>query len=168
MKANSSLEPPTSPEDLVPRIGDYLVEQGFITVDQLSHALERQADLREQGVRLLIGNILVEMGLIDKGLLDKAVTEQILQLRLALEESNQNLELRVDQRTRELKAALDKLSELAKLKGNFIANISHELRTPLTHLTGYIELLSGQDLGPLNPEQLYACLLYTSPSPRDS
>jgi signal transduction histidine kinase len=39
------------------------------------------------------------------------------------------------------------------MKANFVANISHELRTPLTHVKGYLELLTTESLGPLNPEQ---------------
>ena len=39
-------------------------------------------------------------------------------------------------------------------KGRFLATISHELRTPLTALTGYLELLSDQVIGPLSDSQL--------------
>ena len=57
------------------------------------------------------------------------------------------------QRTIELQSALNKLSELDRLKSNFISNISHELRTPLTHIKGYQELLLAGAMGPLNQEQ---------------
>jgi signal transduction histidine kinase len=153
-----------TPEVLVPKIGDHLVKKGLISNAQLDEALNYQKDLRitEQEVPLL-GQILVQMGFIDKELLDQSVTEQILQLRSALEKSNEqlrdanrDLESRVKARTAELRKALDKLSELSKLKANFLANISHELRTPMTHLKGYIELLNTGDLGPLNDQQQHA------------
>jgi signal transduction histidine kinase len=59
----------------------------------------------------------------------------------------------VQERTAELEKAYQKLSELNKLKNNFISNISHELRTPMTHVKGYIDLLLADDFGVLNPDQ---------------
>jgi len=52
-----------------------------------------------------------------------------------------------------LQRAYEKLSELSKLKQNFVSNISHELRTPLTHLKGYLDLLLANDFGPLTVDQ---------------
>jgi signal transduction histidine kinase len=99
---------------------------------------------------------LLELGLIDRQTLDQAITEQIMQLRAALQETNRQLEQRVQERTAELQNALNKLSELNQLKSNIVANISHELRTPLTHIKGYLELLIAELMGPLSPEQVGA------------
>ncbi len=148
---------PLTPEILISRLGDYLVEKGLITSDDLKHALEYQARQRENHETPdLLGQILIKMGAIDRTTLDSAITEQILQLRTALTKANQRLEQRVQERTAELEQALAKLSELNQLKTNFVANISHELRTPLTHLKGYLELLITGDLGNLNDEQKQA------------
>jgi signal transduction histidine kinase len=146
-----------TPEVLVTRLGEYLVEKGLLSVQDLKRALDHQKTLRgESEDPPLIGQILVDMGLIDRPTLDAAITEQILQLRAALQQANQQLEQRVKERTAELERALAKLSELNQLKSNFVANISHELRTPLTHLKGYLELLVSQDLGRLEKDQLQA------------
>ena len=143
-----------TPEILVPRLGDYLVEKGLITAEQLQKALDYQNMLREpEQPAPLIGQILIGMKVVDRASLDESITEQILQLRNALEKNNEELEQRVQERTVELRDALDKLSELSLLKSNFVANISHELRTPLTHLLGYQELLAHGDLGPLTDDQ---------------
>jgi len=145
-----------TPEILVPRLGDYLVERGTITSEGLEHALDYQSQLRAGGKQLLLGQVLLELGLIDRQTLDQAITEQIMQLRAALQETNRQLEQRVQERTAELQNALHKLSELNQLKSNIVANISHELRTPLTHIKGYLELLIAEMMGPLSQDQVSA------------
>ena len=108
---------------------------------------------RIKGDSTLLGQILLELGYIDRITLDRAITNQILNLQTALQQSNQTLELRVKERTAELEKAYQKLSELNKLKNNFISNISHELRTPMTHVKGYIDLLLANDFGALTTDQ---------------
>ncbi len=162
-----STKPTLTPEVLVPRLGDYLLEKGIISKSILEKALRIQEKRRspEQPVPL-IGNILIEINAIDRATLDEAITEQILQLRIALENYNQQLEQRVQERTAELEHALEQLAELNQLKSNFISNISHELRTPLTHVKGYIELLAERDLGPLTPDQEQAIFIMEKSSAR--
>jgi signal transduction histidine kinase len=142
-----------TPEVLVPRLGDQLVNAGLLTPAQLDSALEYQRQKAAEGQRRLLGQAIVELGYLERPTLDRAVTEQILNLRSALEDANRNLEKRVQQRTAELQDALRKLAELNQLKANFISNVSHELRTPLTHIRGYLELLDTDSLGPLTEDQ---------------
>jgi signal transduction histidine kinase len=144
---------PLSPEMLVPRLGEYLVQKGLITNEQLVEALHHQQELQKTQKRYLLGEALVDLGFLERRALDHAITQLIIQLRNALEDANRNLEKRVEERTAELQEALRKLSELNQLKANFVANISHELRTPLTHIKGYLELLDTSVLGELNAEQ---------------
>lgn len=142
-----------TPEVLVPRLGDYLLERGLITSEDLERALNYQKEMALQGKALLLGQVLRELNLLDSETLDKVITEQILQLQAALKQSNRQLEQRVQERTRELQQALARLTELNQLKANFIANISHELRTPLAHIKGYLDLLAEDGFGPLSQEQ---------------
>jgi signal transduction histidine kinase len=100
-----------------------------------------------------LGQILLDLNIINRETLDLVITEQIYKLQAALQQSNQQLEQRVLERTNDLQTALEKLSELSQLKSNFISNISHELRTPLTHIKGYLDLFGDESLGPLNPTQ---------------
>lgn len=147
---------PLSPEVLVPRLGDHLVAKGILKKKELEQALTYQRQKNEKGEVLLLGQILIDLGLVSQKALDQAVTEQIVLLQDALQRANQRLEQRVLERTQELQHALQKLTELGKLKTNFISNISHELRTPLTHMTGYLNLLQNGDLGPINEDQNHA------------
>ena len=145
-----------TPEMLVPRLGEYLVQKGLITQQQLQNALTHQQEQTAQGNTVLLGQALIDLQYLDRSDLDQAVTEQIIHLRSALQAANRNLERRVEERTAELQKALERVSELSQLKANFISNISHELRTPLTHIKGYVELLITESLGKITEEQRHA------------
>ena len=144
---------PLAPEILVPRLGAYLMERGVLNADDLQRALDIHRQYSDAGKPRLFGKMLLELGLVDRETLDQVITEQILKLQEALQQSNRQLEQRVQERTIELQRALSKLSQLNELKSNFISNISHELRTPLTHMKGYLSIFVDGGLGPLTPQQ---------------
>lgn len=147
---------PQTPEALVPRIGEYLINQGVLDQEKLGAALEHQNQLSREGQHRLLGQTLIELGYIDHVTLDKAITRQIIELHAALQEINRNLEHRVSERTSELRRALERLTELNQIKANLISNVSHELRTPLAHIRGYLELIEEEELGTLNEQQMNA------------
>lgn len=56
-------------------------------------------------------------------------------------ELNNHLEQKINERTAQLKIALDKLAKLDNAKSYFLGLLSHELNTPLTGIMGSIDLL---------------------------
>jgi signal transduction histidine kinase len=63
--------------------------------------------------------------------------------------SHQELELKINQRTKELSAALEEIKTISKRKSDFISAVSHELRTPLTSIKGYASIVAAGKLGEL-------------------
>lgn len=64
------------------------------------------------------------------------VTERKMQER-ELDTYRQNLERLVDQRTKELQAAVEMAEQANATKSEFLSNMSHELRTPLHAILSY-------------------------------
>lgn len=155
-KINNNPAIPITPEILVPRVGELLIERGVLSQEDLQRALDFSKKPGPDGQQRLVGQALLELKIIDRETLDQVITEQILQLHSALHQSNLQLEQRVKERTQELQSALNKLAELNQLKSNFISNVSHELRTPLTHIRGYLDLMNEGSLGELTNEQSVA------------
>lgn len=58
-----------------------------------------------------------------------------------LKDLNENLEIKVTDRTSEARLAQEKAEEANKAKSMFLAKMSHEIRTPLNAILGFSELL---------------------------
>lgn len=69
----------------------------------------------------------------------------------------EELEAKVEARTRELREANRQLEEASRHKSQFLANMGHELRTPLNVILGYTELILDGIYGPI-PENIQEVL----------
>jgi len=67
--------------------------------------------------------------------------------------SRQDLEAKVQDRTKQLELALSDVQNISKTKSEFISAVSHELRTPLTSIKGYASILMEGKLGDI-PEKV--------------
>ena len=67
-------------------------------------------------------------------------------------QAHQELEKRVEERTRELSVALEEVKRISQRKNDFVSNVSHELRTPLTSIKGYASILLSGKLGTIPQE----------------
>jgi len=87
----------------------------------------------------------VEVNSIDElGILGQSFNQMAQQLResfAALEQTNSELENRVEERTSELKEAKVAADTANRAKSEFLANMSHELRTPLNGILGYAQIM---------------------------
>lgn len=84
---------------------------------------------------------------------DEVLARVNLQLKLqclhkTLEQTNSRLEEKVQERTRELDLANQRLQKLGKLKTDFLTMFSHEIRTPAHGLLGAAELLITEESDP--------------------
>lgn len=71
----------------------------------------------------------------------------------ALQESRENLEGRVVERTRELEDARDEAKRADRVKTAFLSTVSNELRTPLNSILGFTDVLLQGLSGPLADAQ---------------
>ncbi|HEX6125243.1 MAG TPA: ATP-binding protein [Pyrinomonadaceae bacterium] len=146
------------------------------TIDRLKTAeltslREREKDLDESFFRtiwiLIIGCV---AGIIALGLANIVVSREIGKRKnaeTALIDSNRQLEVRIEERTRELENANESLHSIAaerelllkneqnarreaeianRLRDEFMATVSHELKTPLNSILGWARMLKAGDL----------------------
>ena len=77
-------------------------------------------------------------------------TQTVVELRTL----NADLEKRVQERTRSLDAANQRLRELDQRKSAFVSMTSHEIRTPLTSMKGFVENMLAGVTGDLRERQV--------------
>lgn len=118
-----------------------LIRQAIQEDRSFVHQTESVIQGQPRWYRSSIQPIHDETGRVVQALLNTTDITPLMTVQVQLEELNHSLEERVTQRTQELAAANERLTELDKLKSKFVSDVSHELRTPVTSLSVYIDLL---------------------------
>jgi len=70
-----------------------------------------------------------------------------------IQQFNITLQAKVDDATKQLRKANDKLIAMDQTKDDFISMASHQLRTPLTSVKGYVSMVLEGDVGKITKEQ---------------
>lgn len=94
----------------------------------------------------------------DTQVLDTVANELIIAIQNALhyeeiQNFNVTLQQKVDDATRQLRRANERLKQLDETKDDFISMASHQLRTPLTSVKGYISMVLEGDAGKISSTQ---------------
>ncbi len=97
--------------------------------------LARQFEAMRRAIRANMGELVVAKQRAE------AATEQEKKLRAEIEEHSRLLETKVGERTAELQATAERLTEYDRLKSEFLGNVSHELRTPIAAISSAAKII---------------------------
>jgi signal transduction histidine kinase len=134
------------------------VRARLIEVLGLSHVLAaplRGAGDRALGVLLTApqGDAEPDLGVVSSLALQASLALERSLMRERMREQARLIDAAVEERTRVLREANERLLEADRRKDNFLANVSHELRSPLVTMIGYTDLLLAERMGPISERQ---------------
>lgn len=117
----SAVKDEVEEEVVIPRLGEFLIEKGFITATQLKEVLEKQRTYPPEGAPLL-GQLIVAMGICSQEVIDHALNETMSQKRSAIlnsAEVGKNTDHLVD---RTVRTSVERLDALMNLVGELITD----------------------------------------------
>jgi two-component system, chemotaxis family, sensor kinase CheA len=128
-------------EEIAPHLGEYLVTSGYIHAAQLQQGLEIQE--KRPGSKLLIGQILIEIGFLTQPVLEKAISELLQQQRKVIQNLQQASGDQARGRTSEktVRTSVERLDTLMNLVGELITD-----RNRLFKIRGDLDIqMNGHD-----------------------
>ncbi|MCX6743151.1 MAG: HAMP domain-containing protein, partial [Candidatus Parcubacteria bacterium] len=84
---------------------------------------------------------------------ERIAEEKLIRVKDALGKLNEQLDFKVELKTKELRKAFDELKSLDAMKDEFLNISAHELKTPLTSIIGLSELMLLKKQGAINTKQ---------------
>ncbi len=143
-------------------LGQLDVERGTVVIDikpedYVNRRLDKnQLERKTFIVQLKDGRILEtrDRNTVSGGVV--SIQEDVTEYRKAredLQKSYEELEMRVERRTRELAGSMEKVSIANRAKSELMANMSHELRTPLNAIIGFSSFIKDEILGPIGNDK---------------
>lgn len=134
---------------------DYMKKVEIVRIqnDEMNHKIEEVLEAKKQAE--------------DANIQLKAEIDQRIVLEKELRQHRDNLQHLVDERTKDLRAAIEE-AETAKeiaekateIKSQFLANMSHEIRTPMNAIMGFSALLLEEGL--TGEQQEHLTIIYSS------
>lgn len=95
----------------------------------------------------------ITLGLLSIILLNCANTIEALELNIMVQEQNEMLEMKIEERTRQLMFEKVRAEAASIAKSNFLATVSHEIRTPMNGVLGMAQVIAATEL--TEKQQLY-------------
>lgn len=139
----------TLPDNLISIMGELQIEGAFKMVSGGKNVGILIAGPRKSGKAFTA----VDVQFLEIVADEVAITVQNALRFEEIQNFNLTLQAKVDEATRKLRRANDKLKALDESKDDFISMASHQLRTPLTSIKGYISMVLEGDAGKVTPMQ---------------
>ena len=140
---------------------DHATLQRIMQQNSIAIIARLAASVKEEGIGYLVlgpkksGNIYSSQ---DLKVIEIISNELVIAIQNSLrfeeiQNFNETLQAKVNDATRRLRSANEKLKVLDETKDDFISMASHQLRTPLTSIKGYISMVLEEDAGKINGQQ---------------
>lgn len=146
--------------DSVPTLGVGVVALKRLSEVQHPFVVAVWASLIVGGIILLFGSVMAFVSTVPLLQSLRSEIDERIRIEQWVSQVNDDLELKVKERTDKLADALNQAESASKSKSEFLANMSHEIRTPMNGVLGMLDLISDTSLE--KEQQEYIRTAYSS------